>query len=205
MAKMREENPEIHYKGNVFSRLFAYVRPHRAKLVLCMILVLVLTALNLYQPLLIGHAIDDCIEGYYYPYVYDKDGDISFGGDTLRKLSDAENLEGESFAVILNFNDAYYLFERLDKASASELLKLRDVPESMTADGDKLSVNGRYSGVLLSGDDLSALRRSDRDGLIRTAVIYSIVLFVVAICSILNRFTLESMGQSIIYTIRNEL
>ncbi|MBQ1702910.1 MAG: ABC transporter ATP-binding protein [Oscillospiraceae bacterium] len=75
----------------------------------------------------------------------------------------------------------------------------------MTADGDKLSVNGRYSGVLLSGDDLSALRRSDRDGLIRTAIIYSIVLFVVAICSILNRFTLESMGQSIIYTIRNEL
>ncbi|MBQ2603071.1 MAG: ABC transporter ATP-binding protein [Oscillospiraceae bacterium] len=170
-----------------------------------MILVLVLTALNLYQPLLIGHAIDDCIEGYYYPYVYDKDGDISFGGDTLRKLSDAENLEGESFAVILNFNDAYYLFERLDKASASELLKLRDVPESMTADGDMLNVSGRYSGVLLSGDDLSALRKSDRDGLIRTAIIYSIVLFVVAICSILNRFTLESMGQSIIYTIRNEL
>ncbi len=205
MAKMRVDNPEIHYKGNVFSRLFAYVKPHRGKLVLCMFLVLVLTALNLYQPLLIGHAIDDCIEGYYYPYVYDNAGDISFGGDTLRKLDDAKNLEGESFAVILNYNDAYYFFENLDKGSASELLKLRDVPESMTADGDTLSVSGKYSGTLLTEDELSVLRKTDREGLIRTAVIYSIVLLVVAICSILNRFTLESMGQSIIYTIRNEL
>ncbi len=204
MAKMREENPEIHYKGNVFGRLFAYVKPHAGKLILCIILVLVLTALNLYQPQLIGHAIDDCIEGYYYPYVYDENGNISFDGESLSKLENATKLEGESFAVILNYEDSYYFFEKLNTDSAAKLIELREKPDEMSLNGDTLTAAG-FSGRLLSAEELSVLRKSDRDGLIRTAIIYSIVLLVVAVCRIINRFTLESMGQTIIYTIRNQL
>ena len=62
MAQMNEELLETKYNGNVFARLFAYVKPHAGTLVLCLALVMVVTAFNLYRPILIGDAIDNYIE-----------------------------------------------------------------------------------------------------------------------------------------------
>ncbi len=62
MAQMNEELLETKYDGNVFARLFAYVKPHRGTIAVCLLLVLAVTALNLYRPILIGDAIDNYIE-----------------------------------------------------------------------------------------------------------------------------------------------
>ena len=62
MAQMSEELLETKYDGNVFARLFAYVKPHAAAVALCLALVLAGTAFDLYRPILIGEAIDRYIE-----------------------------------------------------------------------------------------------------------------------------------------------
>ncbi len=71
MSQMTEENFEPSYRGSVFSRLFAYVRPHLKVFLLCLALVLLVTAMNLYRPILIANAIDRYIEGPIEAGVYD--------------------------------------------------------------------------------------------------------------------------------------
>ncbi len=62
-----ENNLEIHYKGNAFLRLLAYVKPFLPQTVICLILVLLTTVLELYKPILIGDAIDRYITGDFLP------------------------------------------------------------------------------------------------------------------------------------------
>lgn len=59
--KKRDRNPDIQYEGNALARLLAYMKPHLASFFVCLLLVLVVTALDLYRPTLIGNAIDQYI------------------------------------------------------------------------------------------------------------------------------------------------
>ena len=62
-----EEIADVRYEGNAFLRLMTYVKPYWKTLVLCFILVLALTGLELYRPIIIGNAIDNYITGNYAP------------------------------------------------------------------------------------------------------------------------------------------
>ena len=59
--KKRDRNPDIQYEGNALVRLLAYMKPHLASFFVCLLLVLLVTALDLYRPTLIGNAIDQYI------------------------------------------------------------------------------------------------------------------------------------------------
>ncbi len=48
-------------------RMLQYLKPYRKTLIFCLLLVLLVTALELYKPVLIGNAIDSCITGDYVP------------------------------------------------------------------------------------------------------------------------------------------
>ena len=58
-----EDRQDIHYQGKPLRRLLAYLKPHRKVFLLCLCLVLVLTALELARPVIIGNAIDRFITG----------------------------------------------------------------------------------------------------------------------------------------------
>ncbi len=58
-----EEQQEIRYKGKPMRRLVGYLKPHRKVFILCLVLVLALTALELVKPMIIGGAIDRYITG----------------------------------------------------------------------------------------------------------------------------------------------
>ncbi len=57
----KDNENELHYKGNAFLRMLGYVKPYWKTVLLCVILVGVLTLLELYKPALIGDAIDEYI------------------------------------------------------------------------------------------------------------------------------------------------
>ena len=67
LHREHEGNADIHYEGNAMHRLLRYLKPHRKTLFLCLILVLITTALDLYRPILIGNAIDSYITGSFAP------------------------------------------------------------------------------------------------------------------------------------------
>lgn len=65
--KKSEENSDIHYEGHAVLRMLSYLRPHLGTVAVCLLLVLVITALELYKPVLTGDAIDRYIAGDYAP------------------------------------------------------------------------------------------------------------------------------------------
>ena len=53
-----KETNDVRYKGNAFLRLMGYLKPYIKTVLICFVLVSILTALDLYKPMLIGDAID---------------------------------------------------------------------------------------------------------------------------------------------------
>lgn len=58
MSKYTDDKIESNYKGNAMWRLLKYMKPYIGWVLLCLALVLALTAFDLYRPMLIGDAID---------------------------------------------------------------------------------------------------------------------------------------------------
>ena len=57
----KDNENELHYRGNAFLRMLGYIKPYWKTVVICCLLVGLLTALELYRPELIGDAIDEYI------------------------------------------------------------------------------------------------------------------------------------------------
>ncbi len=113
-----EDAAEINYQGSAILRMLSYVRPHIKTMIACLLLVLVLTVLELYKPVIIGDAIDDFITG----------------------------------------------------------------EEALT-----LPVDERFSGV------------------VRASIVYIVVLGLIFLCNHKQYVLIQTMGQNIIYTMREEL
>ena len=65
--KKTEELSDVHYEGNAVLRMLSYLKPHWKIMVVCLALVLALTGLELYKPIITGDAIDLYIAGDYAP------------------------------------------------------------------------------------------------------------------------------------------
>ena len=213
MAKMNEEVLETKYDGNVFSRLFAYVKPHAGTVAVCLVLVLIVTGLDLVRPMLIGNAIDNYIQGYNRPFRYTDaaSAEITYDGLALERVSkdDSSITDGGRYAVMVYYGDHYYLIRDLDAAQTRPLVKATEEElEDVSVSGDGITVRlpeGSYTGSLLSRDELSTLRAKDYSGIIRIAILYLLVLLVTVVCHLAEVWLLQKTGQSIIFTIRQEV
>ena len=58
MKNFTDDSTESEYRGNALRKLLAYMKPYLGWFFLCLILILALTGLDLYRPMLIGDAID---------------------------------------------------------------------------------------------------------------------------------------------------
>jgi len=58
MSALTEDKIEANYKGNALLHLLSYMKPYGGWVAICLLLVLALTGLDLYRPMLIGDAID---------------------------------------------------------------------------------------------------------------------------------------------------
>ena len=65
--KKAEDNSDIHYEGHAVPRMLSYLKPHMGTVAICLILVLIITGLELYKPILTGDAIDLYVAGDYAP------------------------------------------------------------------------------------------------------------------------------------------
>ena len=207
MATIKEE--KLSYNGNAFTRLLTYVRPYWRTMVLCTALVLAVTALNLYRPILIGDAIDRYIEGYDHPYAYveQEKAQVTFQGRYLSTEYDEE--KADAFAVIVYREDRYYLIQDLDRRQTRELLEKTETELTDAAvSGGTITVplgNVSVSGTELSRRQLSDLRQADRQGIQRIALIYAVVLVLTVICELAEVWLLQRTGQNIIFDIRQQV
>ena len=215
MAKMNEEALETKYKGNVFSRLFAYIKPYTAVVALCLLLGMIVTGLNLLRPMLIGNAIDDYIQDYARPFrcTDEQDAELSFDGLFLSRLGkDEAPAAGGTYAVLVYAGEDYYLVRDLDSAGVEELRALTEAGleenDALRVSGGTLCVrlaSGEHRSEALDRSALSVLRRGDFNGVVKIGVVYLLVLLVTVFCNLSQAWLLQKTGQSIIFTIRQEV
>ena len=103
-------------------RLLAYLKPYKAAMVLVTLLVLFITALELYKPIIIGDAIDNYIGGYNIPYTEAEEGTsgaVFYDGIWLKKTNELN--EESSYYQIFLYDDKYYLLEDVDQSVCAEV------------------------------------------------------------------------------------
>lgn len=201
MAKIVEEKVETEYSGKLMSRLLAYMKDYKKEAVLALVLVLVITCLELYRPILIGDAIDLYIEGYDTPYAVVEESDLEFEGQYLSK-----DLEGASeFAQLIMYKDEYYYFNGLTKTESDDLYKISQEQIFPTTIHDDVMILDEYVGYKLESDDLKVLRQNDFSGIVKIGILYIVVLIVNLICTFIQTWVLQLTGQSIIYKMREEM
>lgn len=178
-------------------RLLAYLKPHKLTMLLVSLMVLAITAVELYKPIIIGDAIDYYINGYYNPYAVVEEGTkgaVSYKGIYISKSFEGEPEDGSYYQMFL-YEDEYYMAEGLTREQCQEL---------SAADGGLLAEYAA-KGQPLSKEELKTLRHFDFTGICRAALLYLGALLAGFVLNALQTYILQKMGQDIIYKMREEI
>lgn len=178
-------------------RLLKYLKPHALTMVIVSVMVLLITAVELYKPIIIGDAIDYYINGYYNAYAVvdgNAPGAVKYGDVYISKNYDAD-AQNESFYQMFLYNDNYYLAENVT-AEECELLEKA---------GPELLSEYAQTARCLTRDELKELRHFDFTGICRAALLYLGALLAGFILNALQTYMLQKLGQDIIYKMREEL
>ena len=214
MATIEKEQVITSYHGRLYSRLFEYMRPYVKKFAVALVLVLIVSAISLYEPMLIARAIDTYIGGYNRTYIVTEDSlaQCYYDGKYLTKEYDEEHWQQygkDEFAQMFYHEDKYYIVMGLTHDQAVEANELSgDSLPVVASTADSITVKGQqgtYVAKLLSQDELSVLRKMDYNGVKVIAITYVAIMLVMAICNISQTWILQSTGQNIIYNIRNQV
>ena len=211
MAGIEKEQVITHYTGKLYSRLFEYMRPYVKKFLVALTLVLIVSAISLYEPILISKTIDTYIGGYAAPYGVTEDSvaQTYYNGQYLTKKFDFEKDWQKAYAQMFYYEDQYYFITDLTKEQSAETQKLAsDALPVVSKTADSITIQGasqQYKAVLLDKEDLATLRSMDYRGVRRLAITYVLIMIIMAFCSISQTLILQGAGQDIIYNIRNEV
>lgn len=180
-------------------RLLTYLKPHKWVMAAATVLVLLIIVVELYRPIIIGNAIDDSINGYYHPYQVTEEGaagavayrDLFLSRENVDVTADTDG----TFYQIFLYNDQYYMAEGIS-AEESQLLK----------DGDADTIASFAAGSKpLTKAELSSLRTYDFRGILTAAGLYLLMLLIGFVLNYAETWTLQKMGQNIVYELREEV
>ncbi|MBR3840035.1 MAG: ABC transporter ATP-binding protein [Erysipelotrichales bacterium] len=204
MAKIYEDKVVTSNTKNMLGRLYEFMRAYVGKMLFALVLVLTVTLLDLFRPVLIGNAIDTYIEGYTTPYAVLEEAtknSIEFDGVIYVKQDVSD--EHDTYARLVLQGDIYYFFTDLDVKDLETITNAED-NQGFTLDGSTLSV-GNLKGKAMSKDELNILRKGDINSLVKAGLLYLVVLVSLFICNLSQTWILQLSGQNIIYEIRMKL
>lgn len=177
-------------------RLMGYLKPHKWVMMASTVLVLLIIVIDLYKPIIIGDAIDEYITGYSHPYAVTeegKDGAVSYEGIWISREAAEEGAE-EYYQMFL-YDDTYYMAEHLTAEECEELQDAdKELLETYVAEGAKA----------LDKAALKLVRKSDFEGVLRAGVVYLLMLGIAFALSSRNTLMLQTMGQKVVYSMREE-
>ncbi|MEG0805782.1 MAG: ABC transporter ATP-binding protein [Lachnospiraceae bacterium] len=187
-------------------RLMSYLKPHKFAMAVSLILVSLVIVFELYQPIIIGDAIDNYINGYYSPYgVVGKDEKtaVAYEGNYISKEFNTKG--AKEFYQIYLFQEEYYMFHLTEEKECTQLRE-KTSGEKMQDGSLIVDLNGQKEvGEPLTKNELRTLRKFDFAGIVQSAIRYLLVLIAAFVCNLVEIWTLQKMGQGIIYRMREQV
>ncbi|WP_432402042.1 ABC transporter ATP-binding protein [Wukongibacter sp. M2B1] len=195
----------------IFKRLMKYARPYMLHIVISLILLGLVVAVEIIQPMLIAKGIDSIITRYNTPYSMVSDGEerllenqIYFDDSKLIKDADNKYTNALKARIILS-NESYYYIEGLD-AEDLEILKMQEEKALLVIDGEFIKIGeDRFEVRRLTEEELRLLRKTDYEDLIEFAFIFAVIVLLGSGVQYLMSILLQYTGQKIIYEIRNDV
>lgn len=196
-------------KTRVFNRLIKYAKNYYNLLILCVIIVLVSTGIDLFRPYLLKVAIDDSINAIQKPLIVVEDisaldnsqkediivlDDIFF----LRiELDDVSNHK-QTYQLI-NYKEDSYLLDGF--LGASEITNFSEVDGKYQLTADKRVFKARK----LNDIEYSAFRYDDKINLTKITILFFILLLSNGLLSYAQIYILNIVGQKIVYNLRADV
>jgi ABC-type multidrug transport system fused ATPase/permease subunit len=181
---------------HLLKRLMVYSKPYALIIFSSLILLIVGVILELYQPVILGTAIDEYIDKYntIYELSTDSESDGFYYKDHYFIETTEDTSLDTNFAIIVKKDDEYYFLDDLLYSEAEEIVKSKDTS----------SYANRLASPLTS-DELKVLRKSSIYGIIRVSIQYLIITLLIFLISYGQALLLQYSGQKIIFNIRNEI
>ncbi len=209
-------------------RLLRYLKPHKWTFSFVTLVVLLVIALELYKPLIIGDAIDKYINGYFRPYGVveeNAEGAVSYqdmwlsrdavpGEDSEEWKQEVEATAGQDaaratgpdgVADAVSADAKYYqMFLYEDAYYMAEKLTAAQCEDLKTSEG---TLQEEYAKLYapLTREEMTELRTYDLKGIFRAAALYLLVLLLNFTFNAVQTWMLQNMGQKIVYTMREEV
>lgn len=172
----KEKEIKKSFDKEILKELFKYFKPEFKFFLICFVLIIGITGVDLSIPYLIKIAIDDNISNYDAPMI-ETDGPIN-----------------EDYIL---FNEKYYT--RIDEETSSYFTIKKEENEYYLVNEET-----DYSKIL-TNEEYQLFRVNDKENLIKLALILVSLLILNYILSFLNIFTLNYASQKIIYNLRSDL
>lgn len=176
--------------------LLSYAKPHAGLFFLTFVIIIGITALQLYQPIIIGSVIDDVINRY--DKVYEEinepmDQTIQIEGYWYREIDESKvNQTTPKYATIVYYESQYFFVSHL---TAVQLIEIKKHPAEWV-DEDAVSLNK---------NQLKIVREKDLKQLSHFALLFFVTLLGIMALGYVQQVIMQHTGQKIIYTIRNDV
>ncbi len=200
----REEELEKSLDVNLLKRLLLFARPYTAIILLCILLLVAITLVELARPYILEIAIDHHINAYSIPLVAFEPGEeplpgVPLAGAVLVRETDLDTpYRALPRRQIAFYRGEYYLVEgTVDRAGPDYRLEAATGGTFVLLQGEK-----NIPAIKLSPDQLSLLRGRDIAALYRLGFIFFLVILAGFILNYLQVCLLQFTGQKIIYDIR---
>src|SRR6056297_3010694 len=193
------------YDSKLMKRLLQYAAPYWKILLVCILLILVVTGIELVRPYLIKVAIDDHINALDKPMVsfqpneYEDLGAVYNNSRYIR----VDNLDGDysnrsKYQLYLHEGN-YYLVEGLiDDRKSTELINGNNFNQIRNGDNT-------YTAFLLSDEVVEDFRQQDYNALSQIGLLFLAIIVFGFVINYLQIFLLNKTTQRIIYNMRQEI
>jgi len=194
------------YDSKLMKRLLSYAKPYWKILLLCIVLLLIVTGVELARPYLIQRAIDDHINVQNIPQVSFPDSPseevdyLEIDGNYLVRQNQLEeeypDLERHQF---IRYEGHYFLVPTF--TDNPERVEITGEPDNFTA----IIGEENYPARSLTSEEIAELREEDFAGITRIALFLLSIMIAGFIFHYLEVFLLHKTSQQIIYNMRQEI
>ncbi|MFA5524096.1 MAG: ABC transporter ATP-binding protein [Tissierellales bacterium] len=197
------------YDSKLMKRLLSYAKPYWIYILICIVLLMAVTAGDLARPYILKYTIDDNIRAYLNPmYVVDKNSAMEgiMYEDKIyireNELSDTEKgaLKDAEIKTIVKINGNHYLVDGYIEND-------NDKPSVSNQDSSYIvSVNSdTYVASLLSTEDYRIFRENDTENLKMVGIVFLTVILLSFIFNYAQVYILNYTSQRIVFNIRQEV
>lgn len=206
MADYSTQEQEINesFDRAIIKKLFHYMKPKLPLFILCLALIVGMTAIDLSIPYFVKRSIDDYIVGHNKVMMVSDvsidDEDILYQGDYYNRLSSKEAEKRMYYTETTTFKRLVTLDGNSYLINTTKVLEDLRVSDSVAYDAHVSS-----QGILLSNEDYQVFRQKDYQELLNIAFILVGLLLLNFALGYVNLLALNYSSQKIIYQLRSDL